>query len=134
MNNIFEKAARIKLRFQTVIGTLSVEQLWDLPLETGNGNLYRLAEELQTALKIESKPAKALAFFKKAALTDEVTELKFEIVKHIVITRVAEIEANTNKAVRASELKELDTLIAAKEAEAKSSLSLTALKAMRNQL
>ena len=30
--NIFERASRRKLRFDTVVGLLATEQLWELPL------------------------------------------------------------------------------------------------------
>jgi len=132
MNNIFEKAARTKLRFQTARGSLSVEQLWDLPLESGEVNLYKLAEELLG--EVSTKPAKKLSFFKKSVSADETAELRFEIVKYIVVTRVAEIEEKTNKAVVDSEKRELDQLIAAKEQEAKGNLSLEELKAARAKL
>ena len=34
--DIFEKAAREKLRFDSPIGDLTTEQLWDLPLTSAN--------------------------------------------------------------------------------------------------
>ena len=91
MNNIFEKASRAKLRFPTPRGNLSVEQLWDLPLDKGDVNLYNIAQELLA--NVADKPTKQLAFFSKAVSVDESAELRFEIVKRIVTVRVAEAEA-----------------------------------------
>ena len=34
---MFEQAARLKLRFETSRGLLSVEDLWDLPLTSARG-------------------------------------------------------------------------------------------------
>ena len=44
--NIFEEATRSKLRFDSLAGKLSVEQIWDLPLKEKKGvvdNLDRIA-------------------------------------------------------------------------------------------
>lgn len=130
--NIFEHASKAKLRFQTVKGNLTVEQLWDLPLDKGEVNLYQLATEL--LVDTQNKPEQALSFFKKATSKNELAQLKFDIVKHIVTTKVAEIEDKTNEAIKQSEIAELDKLIAAKEAEAKAGLSLDELKAMKAKL
>lgn len=132
MNNVFEKASRVKLRFATARGNLSVEQLWDLPLDKGEVNLYNLAQDLLT--QVADKPAEKLSFFSKAVAVDETAELKFEIVKHIVTIRVAEAEAQQTEAIKRTQRAELDALIAAKKAEAKQSLSLEELEAMRAKL
>lgn len=132
MNNVFEKASRAKLRFQTPRGNLSVEQLWDLPLDKGEVNLYNLAQDLLT--QVADKPAEKLSFFSKAVAVDETAELKFEIVKHIVTMRVAEAEAQQTEAIKRTQRAELDALIAAKKAEAKQGLSLEELEAMRAKL
>ena len=130
--SINEQASKDKLRFQTVKGNLTVEQLWDLPLDKGEVNLYQLATEL--LVDTQNKPEQALSFFKKTTSKNELAQLKFDIVKHIVTTKVAEIEDKTNEAVKQSEIAELDKLIAAKEAEAKAGLSLDELKAMKAKL
>ena len=132
MNNVFEKASRAKLRFATVRGNLSVEQLWDLPLDKGEVNLYNMAQELLT--QVADKPAEKLSFFSKAVAVDETAELKFEIVKHIVTVRVAEAEAQQTEAIKRTQRAELDALIAAKKAEAKQNLSIEELEAMRAKL
>lgn len=132
MNNVFEKASRAKLRFATARGNLSVEQLWDLPLDKGEVNLYNLAQDLLT--QVADKPAEKLSFFSKAIAVDETAELKFEIVKHIVTVRVAEAEAQQTEAIKRTQRAELDALIAAKKAEAKQNLSLEELEAMRAKL
>ena len=130
--SIFEQASKQKLRFLTPRGNLTVEQLWDLPLDKGEVNLYQLATEL--VAEVTSKPEAELSFFKKATTKNEVAELKFNIVKHIVTTKVTELEAKQNEAVIKSEIAELDKLIAAKEAESKASLSLEQLKEMKAKL
>lgn len=132
MQNIFEQAVRQKLRFQTVRGLLTVEQLWDLPLDKGEVNLYQIATEL--VADTQSKPEKELTFFKKATTKNYEAQLKFDIVKHIVTVKVAEIEDKESEAVRKTELDEIDRLIAAKEAESKANLSLDELRKMKAKL
>lgn len=130
--NIFEEASRQKLRFPTVRGNLTVEQLWDLPLDKTEVNLYQLASEL--VAEVQSKPEKELSFFKKATTKNKIAELKFNIVKHIVTTRVAEIEEKGQEAAIKSEIAEIDKLIAAKTQEAKVSLSVDELIKMKAKL
>jgi len=130
--NIFEEASRQKLRFPTAKGNLTVEQLWDLPLDKTEVNLYQLASEL--VVEVQSKPEKELSFFKKATTKNKLAELKFNIVKHIVTTRVAEIEEKEQEEVIKSEIAELDKLIAAKTQEAKASLSVDELIKMKAKL
>ena len=132
MTNIFEQASRKALRFQTVKGELTVEQLWQLNLDKGEVNLYQLATEL--VADVNSKPQKELSFFKKKTNKNELAELKFAIIEHIVITKVSEIEENESAAVRKSEIDEIDKLIAAKEAESKASMSLEDLKKLKAKL
>ncbi len=132
MTNIFEQASRKALRFQTVKGELTVEQLWQLNLDKGEVNLYQLATEL--VADVNNKPQKELSFFKKKTNKNELAELKFAIIEHIVITKVSEIEENESAAVRKSEIEEIDRLISQKEAESKSSMSLEELKKLKAKL
>lgn len=41
--DIFVQATRMKLRFSTPAGLMTVEDLWDLPLQKGKVNLDALA-------------------------------------------------------------------------------------------
>lgn len=132
MTNIFEQASRKALRFQTVRGELTVEQLWQLNLDKGEVNLYQLATEL--VADVNNKPQKELSFFKKKTNKNELAELKFAIIEHIVITKVSEIEENESAAVRKSEIDEIDRLISQKEAESKASMSLEELKKLKAKL
>ena len=88
---MFEKASRAKVRFETSKGSLTVEDLWDLPLSsaTGRACLDTIAKELSKALKNDDN----VSFVEKVVKPDEETQLKFEIVKHIIAIRLAENEA-----------------------------------------
>ncbi len=91
---MFEKAARLKLRFDTAKGQLSVEDLWDLPLSGNVVHLDKIAVDLSKLLKEE--PSKS--FVVKAKKPNEVLQLKFDVVKHIIDVRLAEDEAAKAKA------------------------------------
>ena len=91
---MFEKATRLKLRFDTTKGPLSVEDLWDLPL-SGNGlNLDKIAMTLSRQLKEESTES----FVLKTSRSTTVLQLKFDIAKRIIDVRLAEIELAKAKA------------------------------------
>ena len=129
--NIFEQASRAKLRFNTDVGNLSAEDLWDLPLTTSTRrvNLDSLAIELNEALE-KGKGKSFVNNVKK----DEILQLKFDIVKHIIDTRVAESEAKTVAKKRESERSKIDDLIAKKEDDELLNLPLEELKKRRESL
>lgn len=89
---LFEKASRAKLRFDSPIGPLSVEDLWDVALtsKTGRVNLNDIARGLNKKLEDRS--------FVEPDLGQEETQLKFDIVKYIIDTRLVEAkQAQTDK-------------------------------------
>ena len=88
--NIFEVAARQKLRFESPKGLLSIEDLWDLPLTsaTGKANLDDIALGLHQGLK---NTAEIVSFVDDdKAKPDAVIQLKFDLVKHVIETRKKE--------------------------------------------
>lgn len=97
---MFEKASRMKLRFPTVRGLLSVEDVWEMPL-TNDREAFSL-DHLAIMLDKKLKESDVTSFVTKKSGPDEVTQLQFDIVKHIIDVRVAESEA----AFKAREIKE----------------------------
>lgn len=130
--SIFEKASRLKVRFDTGLGSLTVENLWDLPLtssRTGKANLDAIAIELHNAIE-----AQGTTSFVSSKKKDDVLQLKFEVVKHIIDTKVAENEAKVNAASKQSKRDELDALISRKETDELAGKSVEDLKAMRDAI
>ena len=89
--NIFEQATRMKLRFQTTLGLLSVEELWGLELGTLD-HLYRELDE-----EHEKYSRKTLAKDKENSEKEEL-ELKISLIKHIYKVKEEDIERRAEKA------------------------------------
>jgi hypothetical protein len=124
--NIFAQATRQKLRFDTPIGKLSVEDLWDLPL-TARGNkasLDSLAIELDEQLEKGKNKS-----FVSGAKKDPVVQLRFDIVKNIIDTKVAENKAKTEQKQRETEIAKITDTLAKKKDAALADLSVEALEA-----
>lgn len=110
---MFEKATRLKLRFSTPVGPVVAEDLWDLPLTSTRGrpNLDDVARDLHKQLKSGDD----VSFVTKAQKSDEIVQLKFDIVKHIIDVRLVENEAAAKKKEIAEKKQQILGLIANKE-------------------
>lgn len=111
---MFEKASRYKLRFHTTRGRISVEDLWDLPLLGGSDCL----DEIAKGLRLKVKDSAEESFVVKSDKKDDVLQLKFEIVKHIIEVRLKEAEAAANAKVLREKKQQIMSIIADKESEA----------------
>lgn len=97
---LFEVASRIKLRFNTTQGLISVEDLWDIPLtsKTGKANLDDIARSLNKSLKTADDDT--VSFVNKSQKTGtsqvELDQLRFELVKYVIGVRLEENEKRAN--------------------------------------
>jgi hypothetical protein len=125
---MFTKASRIKLRFDTPKGLLSVEDLWDLPLTsaTGKANLDDIAKAAFQALK----GSEVVSFVMRDKVADPTVQLRFDIIKFIIDTRLAENEAASTAQVNKERKQKFLALIEQKEFEQVASKSLDELKAL----
>jgi len=119
--NIFEKANKISLRFDTTAGTLTVEDLWHLSLE----HLDTLAvsykkeldkQETESFIKVNRKPNNL--------------QLRFDITKSIIESRLEDIEDNKNRIERKKMKEKIMEAIANKKDAAFQEKSLEELQAM----
>lgn len=102
----FIKASRIKLRFSTNKGQLSVEDLWDLSLESLDQIAVRVDKQLETS--------GTKSFIGKRDTKNTELELALEILKHIIEVKLAEKEAKAKRADKTARAAELRQLIAEK--------------------
>lgn len=120
-DNIFELAARHKLRFTSSRGLLLTEQLWDLPLVSNDDfNLDAVARQASKDLKELSEESFVTP---KASLPRQLAEVRLAIVKHVIKCRIAEREALRTSAVRRAEREKILRILAEKQDGRLASLS-----------
>lgn len=119
--NIFEYATRNKIRFTSIRGELSVEQLWDVPLRSRDDfNLNAVAKATNKALKEISEES-----FVETAKTPAHTRLEtaMEVVKYVIEVKLAEEENAKKRAANKQEKEKLLAILAEKQAGKLSELS-----------
>ena len=128
---MFEKATKIKLRFATPVGLISVEDVWDLPLKDEKRfSVDALARMLNKSLKESSVES----FVDEKPQTDSVIELQFEITKHIISVKLKEREEARLAADRKLQKEKIMTLISDKQDEELKGKSLKDLEKMLKNL
>jgi hypothetical protein len=107
---MFEKAARLKLRFESSKGLLTAEDLWDLPLtsKSDRPNLDDIARGLHNQIK----NSEDVSFVKKEQKGDSVLQLKFDVIKHVIDIKVAEDEARDKARENAAKRQRIMQIIA----------------------
>jgi len=129
--NIFEQASKIALRFATTRGSITTEDLWIMPLTSPCG--FSL-DDLAKVLHKEIKDSEVSSFVLKQDTKNEIATLKFDIVKHIIDTKLAEIDAQ-EKLVENKEKKErILSIIAEKQDESLKEKSVDELKKLVEDL
>jgi hypothetical protein len=92
---MYKKASKLKLRFETRYGSLSMEQLWDL----SQIELAEIIKSLKSEIKKDSDDE--LSFLdENANQVNEIDQLRFDLVKDVYLENKAEIEAQQNEAER----------------------------------
>jgi hypothetical protein len=124
--NLFEYAARHKLRFSSVKGDLTAEQLFDLPLRSRDDfNLDAVARAANRALKAVSEES-----FVDTAKTEKHTRLEatFALVKFVIEAKIAEEAAAEQRKQNKAEKEKLLQILAEKQDGKLSALSESELK------
>lgn len=123
---LFEKASRQKLRFDTVKGSLTTEDLWDLPLTSQRGaSLDGIAMGLNRELKDTTQES----FVLPATTTNTLAQLKLDVVKHVIAVRQAENTAELVKREAAAKKQRILGIIDKKQNEKLEGASLEELEA-----
>lgn len=126
--NIYKQASRLKLKFNTEKGPLSVNQLWDC----SRAMLGRTIQSVNDILK-EQTPTGDLDFLNDGTTVtvDPENQLRFDILKDIYITKKEEAEALRDKEAVKQHNAKIDTIIARKQDEELENMSLEDLNKMR---
>ena len=133
---MFEKATRMKLRFDTPLGSLPVEDVWDLPLLSHNGARGKKAclDDLAKTLNQELKTTDHESFVLKQTTPNKELQLKFELVKHIIGVRLLEKEISENAAKAKEKKAQIMAIIADKETESLKGSSIEDLRTILESL
>lgn len=121
----FVTASRMKVRFETAKGLLSVEDLWDLPLDRGRVNLDDIAIALSRELKGDSE-----SFVNKSKTVNDELKVKFDVVVHIIEVRLKELEEAKVARLRVEKKRQILEIIARKESKDLEEKSLDDLKGL----
>lgn len=124
MNNFLE-ATRTKLRVSTSNGNLSVEQLWDLSLPKLSTIIKNVKKNLQGHENDDD-----LAFLDETKVVDKETQLTFDILKEIYITKRNEAKAAKERADNKAHNEKIMALIHQKQEAKLGEMSIEELQAM----
>jgi hypothetical protein len=120
--NIFQRASKEQLRFNTNLGVLTVEDLWNVKLEH--------LDDLAVSYKRELSDTSGESFLKKSKVVDNTLQLRLDICKEIIDCRVEELDKEEKrKSVKAKNQRIMD-LIVKKEDEAFEKTDIDELRSM----
>lgn len=123
---IYKQAAQQKLRFDTTRGSLSAEQLFDLPLTV----LATAIRNLRGIMKKEVQVEDDLSFLDQPVKANTANQLRFEILKDVYITKKAEAAAIVADRERKERNQRIMELIKNKQDKELENKSIEELKAM----
>ncbi|MCU0757069.1 MAG: hypothetical protein MUE46_18485 [Xanthomonadales bacterium] len=113
MSNLFERASREKLRFASPRGDLTVEQLWELPLQGKGGfDLDSVARSVHADWS-KAREQSFVSTTPNAAMAR--LELALDLVKHVIATKLAEAAAARLAQTRKEERERIAEILARKQ-------------------
>ena len=120
---MYKEASRLKIRYQTSRGLITVEQLWDLNIN----DLDALAILLEKEYKASGKKS----FVVKTTKKNKLIKLMFDIVLDVLTTKVDEEDVKTSKYAKDIFNAKIDERIAKKQESDLDDLSIEELEKMR---
>lgn len=122
---MFEKAARLKLRFPYK-GMITAEDLWDLSVEELD-SIYRTVNQ-------KAKAAQEDTLLTKKTKEDTIASLQVEIVKHVVEVKLQEANDKELAAEKRAKKQKLMEILAAKQETELQGKSVEELQKMMDEL
>jgi hypothetical protein len=130
--DIFEIASRKKFTYPSVVGMLTTEQLWDLPLTSVRGaSLDSVARAVNSDLKSVTEES-FVAVKPNPAKAD--LETKLEVVKHIIAVKQDERAKADAAADRADKRRKLAEALASKQDQALAAMSEEEIRKQLDEL
>lgn len=126
--NLFEQASRDKLRFSTNKGDLTVEQLWDLPLQSARNGLSLDSVAQAVNEKLKAVSTESFVSTGSNPLKGQY-ERALDILKHVIAVRQEENAQKRTATERAAERERLLSLLDKKRDEALGQMSEDDIKA-----
>ena len=120
MEELFLKASKKKLRFETRQGNATVEDLWDYNLESLNG----IAQKVNKTLKDSAEES----FIAAKPKGNAELELKLEVLKYIISVKLAEADEKKVRAEKQAQAATLKSILEVKKLEQVQALSVEELE------
>lgn len=122
---MYKQAAKLKLRFITGVGQLSIEQLWDLS-QTQLSNAIKAVKRV-----LKKNDDDELSFLEDTKEIDVENQLRFDILKDVYLTKKKEAEEIKNAADVKAHNNKIDTLISEKKEGQLRDMSIEDLEKLR---
>ena len=120
--DIFKQATKLKLRFSSVRGDLTIEDLWDLPLTSkSNLSLDGVGRPIQKALRESDEDSLVDV---PTTSKNELNSLRLAIIKEIISVKQEENLIKQNQAAIESQKALLKQALASKKVDEINSLSV----------
>lgn len=124
-NELFEYAARKKLRFPYK-GLITVEDLWDLPVDALDG-IYK-------TLNSQVKQTQEESLLKRKTAEDVVLSAKVDLIRYIVAVKLAEAEERQQAVLKKQKKDKLLAILAEKQDQSLMNKSEKELQKMLDEL
>jgi len=111
--SLFEQATKSHLRFKSVNGLVSVEDLWDLTLAT----LDTIAKGLRKELREEDE-----SFIDNTKANAQL-ETKFEVVKAVIASKIADRDAYKARTERSARKQQIMSVLEQKKTDSLQNMS-----------
>ena len=126
---MFEQATRMKLRFPSIQGTLTVEDLWEIPLESKSANRATL-NSIAVYVNQDLEASGEVNFVRPNAKPNATRVLQLDILKHIIKVRQDDAKAVKDKAAIKANNQKIMAIIERKGDKALEDADLATLQAM----
>lgn len=113
MSDIYKQASRMNLRFQTTLGALTVEDLWNLPLQSARSSAN--LDDISRAIHKQLKNDDDFSLVDKDKKSDARIQLQFDIIKDIIETRLVERNAREKERAEAERRQKIMGIIEEKK-------------------